>query len=250
MKNYYHKIDSKLLEFDLDSIELKFGLWITKKEFGQRLNTRDPLPVGQFYMSVRVVAHDINITDKIARRLIHQFTKLNIIKLVYSSKNPKKGSIYEYLVYAEENQLESADSVDGNNESEIENDEKVDNSNKKQDKKTNSKTEDNNENVLFMDLRFIDDVIDKVKLSNEQYEKLKLKYGQDLLNQQIIALDNYIANGKGGKYKDHYRVLNIWCKNSSQKVEVIKKNPMNYVVNPINFTINPEEYINKIKGEL
>ena len=107
MKNYYHKIDSRLLEFDLDSIELKFGLWITKKEFGQRLNYRNPLPLGQFYMSVRVVAHDINITDKIARRLIHQFTKLNIIRLVYSSKNPKKGSIYEYLVYAEENQLES-----------------------------------------------------------------------------------------------------------------------------------------------
>ena len=101
-----------------------------------------------------------------------------------------------------------------------------------------------------MDLKFIDDVIDKVRLSKEQYEKLKDKYGQATLNKQIIALDNYIANGKGGKYKDHYRVLNIWCKNSSQKVEVINKNPMNDVVNPINFTINPEEYINKIKGEL
>lgn len=211
MKNYYHKIDSKLLEFDLDSIELKFGLWITKKEFGQRLNSRDPLPLGQFYMSVRVVAHDINITDKVARRLIHQFTKLNIIRLVYSSKNPKKGSIYEYLVYSEENQLESVDSVDENNESEIENNEKLDNSNKKQDKKTNSRAEDNNKNILFMDLKFIDDVIDKVKISKEQYEKLKDKYGQATLNKQIIALDNYIANGKGRKYKDHYRVLNTWC---------------------------------------
>ena len=250
MKNYYHKIDSKLLEFDLDSIELKFGLWITKKEFGQRLNTRDPLPVGQFYMSVRIVAHDINITDKIARRLIHQFTKLNIIKLVYSSKNPKKGSIYEYLVYAEDNQLENADSVNDDFNVVVKKDEKVDESNRKLNKKESSKGTDGNENILFMDLKFIDDVIDKVRLSKEQYEKLKDKYGQATLNKQIIALDNYIANGKGGKYKDHYRVLNIWCKNSSQKVEVINKNPMNDVVNPINFTINPEEYINKIKGEL
>ena len=211
MKNYYHKIDSKLLEFDLDSIELKFGLWITKKEFGQRLNTRDPLPVGQFYMSVRVVAHDINITDKIARRLIHQFTKLNIIKLVYSSKNPKKGSIYEYLVYAEDNQLESTDSVDDDFNVVVKKDEKVDESNRKLNKKASSKAEDDNENILFMDLKFIDDVIDKVRLSKEQYEKLKYKYGQATLNKQIIALDNYIANGKGRKYKDHYRVLNTWC---------------------------------------
>ena len=211
MKNYYHKIDSKLLEFDLDSIELKFGLWITKKEFGQRLNTRDPLPVGQFYMSVRVVAHDINITDKIARRLIHQFTKLNIIKLVYSSKNPKKGSIYEYLVYAEDNQLESTDSVDDDFNVVVKKDEKVDESNRKLNKKASSKAADDNENILFMDLKFIDDVIDKVRLSKEQYEKLKDKYGQATLNKQIIALDNYIANGKGRKYKDHYRVLNTWC---------------------------------------
>ena len=211
MKNYYHKIDSKLLEFDLDSIELKFGLWITKKEFGQRLNTRDPLPVGQFYMSVRVVAHDINITDKIARRLIHQFTKLNIIKLVYSSKNPKKGSIYEYLVYAEDNQLESTDSVDDDFNVVVKKDEKVDESNRKLNKKASSKAEDDNENILFMDLKFIDDVIDKVRLSKEQYEKLKDKSGQATLNKQIIALDNYIANGKGRKYKDHYRVLNTWC---------------------------------------
>lgn len=62
-----------------------------------------------------------------------------------------------------------------------------------------------------MDLKFIDDVIDKVRLSKEQYEKLKDKYGQVTLNKQIIALDNYIANGKGRKYKDHYRVLNTWC---------------------------------------
>lgn len=211
MKNYYHKIDYKLLEFDLDSIELKFGLWITKKEFGQRLNTRDPLPVGQFYMSVRVVAHDINITDKIARRLIHQFTKLNIIKLVYSSKNPKKGSIYEYLVYAEDNQLESTDSVDDDFNVVVKKDEKVDESNRKLNKKASSKAADDNENILFMDLKFIDDVIDKVRLSKEQYEKLKDKYGQVTLNKQIIALDNYIANGKGRKYKDHYRVLNTWC---------------------------------------
>lgn len=53
-------------------------------------------------MSVRVVAKDIEITEMIARRLIKQFIKLDIIRLVSSSKNPKQGSIYEYLVQVEE----------------------------------------------------------------------------------------------------------------------------------------------------
>ena len=103
----YHRIDSKILEYDLDSVEFKFGMWITKKEFGQRLNQSKPLPKGQFFMSVRVVAKDIEITEMIARRLIKQFTKLDIIRLVSSSNNPKQGSIYEYLVQIENNTVEN-----------------------------------------------------------------------------------------------------------------------------------------------
>lgn len=102
MNTPYHKIDSRILEYDINSVEFKFGIWITKKEFGQRLNHNNPLPKGQFFMSVRVVAKDIEITEKIARRLIKQFAKLDIIRLVASSKNPKQGSIYEYLVQIEE----------------------------------------------------------------------------------------------------------------------------------------------------
>lgn len=100
--NNYHKIDSRILQFELESIEFKFGMWITKKEFGQRLNDTKPLPKGQFYMSVRVVAKDIEVTEKIARRLIKQFTKLEIIRLISTSKSPKQGSIYEYVVQVEE----------------------------------------------------------------------------------------------------------------------------------------------------
>ncbi len=102
----YHRIDSRILEYDIGSVEFKFGMWITKKEFGQRLNHNKPLPKGQFFMSVRIVAKDIEITEKIARRLIKQFTKLDIIRTVSSSKNPKQGSIYEYLVQIEKGTVE------------------------------------------------------------------------------------------------------------------------------------------------
>jgi hypothetical protein len=71
---------------------------------------------------------------------------------------------------------------------------------------------------IYIDLTFIDDVIDKVKITQEQYDKLVNKFATELTNNQIIALDNYIANGKGTKYKDHYRALNKWCNDKVPKV--------------------------------
>lgn len=222
MRNY-HKIDSTILQFDLESVEFKFGMWITKKEFGQRLNISKPLPKGQFYMSVRVVAKDIEITEMIARRLIKQFISLNIIRLVSSSKNPKQGSIYEYLVQLENNTVENivitqyehskseriSDFEEAKEHSSNTYDNTVDNTSKKK-RKIKEK--------IYIDLKFIDDVIDKVKLTKEQYDKLLTKYHKELLHKEIIALDNYIANGKGNRYKDHYRVLNVWCNKNNKEV--------------------------------
>lgn len=107
----YHKIDSKILQYNLNSAEFKFGMWITKKEFGQRLNDINALPKGQFYMSIRIVANDINVTEKIARRLIKEYTELGIIRAIELSRSPKKGSIYEYLVQIQEGTYE--DTVEG-----------------------------------------------------------------------------------------------------------------------------------------
>lgn len=70
--------------------------------------------------------------------------------------------------------------------------------------------------IIYKDLKFIDDVIDKVKITEEEYKKLIDKYSIELVDKQILALDNYIANGKGKKYKDHYRALNLWCKNNKE----------------------------------
>jgi len=73
---------------------------------------------------------------------------------------------------------------------------------------------------IYMDLTFIDDVIDKVKITKEQYDSLIDKFNKDLVHQQILSLDNYIVNGKGAKYKDHYRAINNWCiKNNKDKAK-------------------------------
>ncbi|MGN2349426.1 helix-turn-helix domain-containing protein [Clostridium cagae] len=74
----------------------------------------------------------------------------------------------------------------------------------------------------YIELAFIDDVIDKVKITQEQYDKLVDKFNSELVNSQILALDNYIANGKGAKYKDHYRVLNTWCNSKFNEIGTSK----------------------------
>ena len=216
----YHNIDSKILEFDLNSVELKFGLWITKKEFGQRLNTAKPLPKGQFYMSIRVVAKDIEVSEMIARRLIKQFTKLDIIRLIAISNSPKEGSIYEYLVQCEDNTVEN---IVGTRLRHSKSEEISHFGGGRQHGKNvvgnivyNASKNKNKikENNIYIDLKFIDQIIENVKITDKQYERLKDNFGTELLHNQILALDNYIVNGKGNKYKDHYRVLNTWCNNN------------------------------------
>lgn len=77
-----------------------------------------------------------------------------------------------------------------------------------------------------MDLTFIDDVIDKVKLTKGEYDKLVKKFGTDVVHTKIRQLDNYISNGKGEKYKHHHKVINTWCNTDiKQKEENTKNKP-------------------------
>lgn len=83
-------------------------------------------------------------------------------------------------------------------------------------KELNKKTKSKSKEKIYMSLAFIDDVIDKVKITKEQYDKLINKFNKELVHNQILQLDNYIINGKGKKYKDHYRVLNTWCNKNNK----------------------------------
>lgn len=69
-----------------------------------------------------------------------------------------------------------------------------------------------NDKEVYIDLKFVDEVIEKVKLTQEQYNKLINKYDKEYVHKEILGLDNYIINGKGAKYKDHYRTLNTWLR--------------------------------------
>ena len=76
----------------------------------------------------------------------------------------------------------------------------------------NNEKNEENEKKEYIDLKFVDEVIEKVKLTQEQYNKLINKYDKEYVHKEILGLDNYIINGKGAKYKDHYRTLNTWLR--------------------------------------
>ena len=76
-------------------------------------------------------------------------------------------------------------------------------------------------NTIYISLNFIDEIIDKVKITQEQYDNLITKFSKKIVHKNIVELDNYITNGNGEKYKEHYRVLNTW---SSKATNIISFN--------------------------
>ncbi|HGS9504515.1 TPA: helix-turn-helix domain-containing protein [Clostridioides difficile] len=82
----------------------------------------------------------------------------------------------------------------------------------------------------YLDLSFLDLDIEKVKLTKDEYDKLISKFGKKYIHDKIVSLENYIVNGKGSRYKSHYRALLTWGNGDVSKgivSEVTKaKNPL------------------------
>lgn len=97
-KTGFYKENTKVLNFkiDKDFEKILFNHYIKQKENYQRL--KDDLPRGQFYISVRNVAKDLNISRMKAQRLIEEFIELGIIESVFKSTiGSAKSSIFKYV---------------------------------------------------------------------------------------------------------------------------------------------------------
>ena len=98
MRKSFYKQDIQVLKFDIvkDIDLIRFDHYIKQKENFQRI--KEELPIGQFYMTIRNVSLDLDITFNKSQRIIKKFEDLNIIRCVFKSKNNKKDlSIYEYV---------------------------------------------------------------------------------------------------------------------------------------------------------
>lgn len=91
-------------------------------------------------------------------------------------------------------------------------------------------TPQNEPKTDYLDLSFLDLDIEKVKLTKDEYDKLISKFGKKYMHDKIVSLENYIVNGKGSRYKSHYRALLTWGNGDASKgivPEVTKtKNPL------------------------
>lgn len=87
---------------------------------------------------------------------------------------------------------------------------------KEKEKEKDIYIENQNVSVTYMDLSFIDSLIDRVKITEEEYNLLLERYPKELVHAKIRALDGYKDLDKFGS---HVKVLNSWCDKDKDKEE-------------------------------
>lgn len=97
MNNGFYKLNSVVLGFDIasDINKIRFNHYIMRKENIQRLQAT--LPRGQFYMTVRRTATDLQLSISTISRLVREFSDLGVIRLVSKGAKGKMNSIYSYI---------------------------------------------------------------------------------------------------------------------------------------------------------
>ena len=92
----FYKLNNKILKFNIskNKEEILFNHYIMQKENIQRI--KNELHKGQFYLTIRTVCNDLEVTYGKARHLINTFEKLDIITLIKAGGKNRTPSIYLY----------------------------------------------------------------------------------------------------------------------------------------------------------
>lgn len=93
----FYQTNNEVLKFNIDKDidEIRFNQYICRKENLQRI-TGD-LPRGQFYVTVRTISDDLNVSFAKAQRLLKEFMQLGIIEAVRVGAKDRTPSIYAYI---------------------------------------------------------------------------------------------------------------------------------------------------------
>lgn len=92
----FYKLNQQVLKMDVikDKEKILFNHYLMQKENLQRL--KGDLPKGQFYLTVRNVSEDLDITFAKAQRIIKRFEEMGIIGIIKLGGKNKTPSIYSY----------------------------------------------------------------------------------------------------------------------------------------------------------
>lgn len=82
-----------------DHVAWAFICYISGKENLHRI--KNELPEGQFYMTVRTVSTDLDISIKKAFKLIDEFEKAGILSKIYTARSRHEASIFRYNIIVE-----------------------------------------------------------------------------------------------------------------------------------------------------
>ena len=105
----FYKLNNKILKFNIskNKEEILFNHYIMQKENIQRI--KNELPKGQFYLTIRTVCNDLEVTYGKARSLINTFEKLKIITLIRKGGKDKTPSIYLYNSFINNDTVNNTD---------------------------------------------------------------------------------------------------------------------------------------------
>ena len=105
----FYKLNNKILKFNIskNKEEILFNHYIMQKENIQRI--KNELPKGQFYLTIRTVCNDLEVTYGKARSLINTFEKLKIITLIRKGGKDKAPSIYLYNSFINNDTVNNTD---------------------------------------------------------------------------------------------------------------------------------------------
>lgn len=97
MNNGFYQLNSAVLYFNerSDVNKIRFNHYIMRKENIQRL--RGTLPRGQFMMTVRKAASDLDLSISTISRLVNEFIDLGILRLISRGVKGNCCSVYSYI---------------------------------------------------------------------------------------------------------------------------------------------------------
>lgn len=165
----FYKVNNEVLKLDIKKHkdEILFNHYLMQKENLQRL--KGGLPKGQFYLTVRQVAHDLDLKYEKCRRMIKHFEELEIIKLIKKGGKDRSPSLYTYTAISNEKNESVNESVS---------------------KSVNKSVE----NSVYNHLQVINDSID-----NPVDESVNMSPKKEILKRNIknnnISKDIYVSTG-------------------------------------------------------
>jgi len=213
----YICLHRKLLESTVFENEKMLKVWIwcllkaTWKERDQQVGMQTiHLFPGQFIFGRKVAAAELNMSESTVYRLINCLEKKTNLSVKVNNKfsviNVENWGLYQDKENVGEQQMNNRWTTD---EQQMNTNNKVNKVNKVNKKDIEKKSYGE---------------FEKVKLADEEYQKLVSNIGETKTKQYIDRVDGYLEGNKNKKYSNHYATIQNWYRKDFPEFSFTKNN--------------------------